>query len=293
MKRNFSKETAARLLCLGLLCRSALPCDAAQLKVLAIGNSFSRPCVESLPPVARALGVDLDIASLYIGGCSLERHWKNIETAETNATFRPYRFDRNTSGRKTAIDGRISIQEALTAAKWDVVTIQQASHESWRAGSYSPWGDRLVEFVRGRAPQARIFVQETWSYTPHDKRLAKWNISQDEMYSRLHAAYAAFAKRNRAAVIPAGTAVQMWRGRLPVKYSPASFGGDVVGGFKPSFDAFHLNPPGEYLQALVWAQTLFEGIDVRTLEYRPECVPAKDTALMREIAAEAAGKSAR
>ena len=140
MKRNFSKETAAGILCLGFLCRSALPCDAAQLKVLAIGSSFSRPCVESLPPVARALGVDLDIASLYIGGCSLERHWKNIETAETNATFRPYRFDRNTSGRKTAIDGRISIQEALTAAKWDVVTIQQASHKSWRAGSYFPLG---------------------------------------------------------------------------------------------------------------------------------------------------------
>lgn len=275
----------AKKLAFWTLCCLALPCAAAPLKVLMVGNSFSRPCVENLPPVARALGVDLDIASLYIGGCSLERHWKNVKTAETNATFRPYRFDRNTSGRKSAVDGRSNIQEALAAARWDVITVQQASHESWRPGTYAPYGDRLVAFLRKRAPQARIFVQETWSYAPYDKRLAKWKISADEMDARLRAAYAAFAARNGLGTIPTGSAVREWRRRLPVVYSPCSFGGDVVGRFEPALDAFHLNPSGEHLQALVWAQTLFEGVDVRKLEYRPDCVTPEKAALMRDIAA--------
>ena len=255
------------------------------LRVLMIGNSFSRPCVESLPPVARALGVELDIASLYIGGCSLERHCKNIETAATNAAFRPYRFDRNECGRKTVIDGRINIQEALAAAKWDVVTVQQVSRESWRPVSYVPWGDRLVAFVRERAPQAKIYVQETWSYTPLDKNLASWKITQDEMFSRLRDSYAAFAARNKLPVIPVGSAVQEWRRRLPVKYAKNSFGGDVVGKMKPKRDTFHLNERGEHLQALVWAQTLFKDADVRKCDWRPDCVTPEEAELMREIAA--------
>ena len=47
-------------------------------KVLMIGNSFSICCLQHLPQVAADRGVDLDLASLYIGGCSLQRHWENV-----------------------------------------------------------------------------------------------------------------------------------------------------------------------------------------------------------------------
>ena len=269
-----------------------------------IGNSFSISCLKHLPKVALACGVDLDLASLYIGGCSMKRHWENIQKAETNSCFRPYRFDLYRNGGESVKKAARNIQEALKSERWDVVTIQQASHESINTDTFSPYGENLVKTIRRHAPQAKIVLQETWSYTPWDKRLAKWKIDQDEMYRRLHAAYGEFASRHGFEVIPMGTAVQEWRKRLPVKYTENSFGGDVAGGggqsprdqFKrdgknawvPNCDVFHLNPRGAYFQALVWAASLFKGVDVSACPYKPADVTDDEAKLMREIAVELA-----
>jgi len=138
-------------------------------------------------------------------------------------------------------------------------------------------------------------VQETWSYTPWDGRLAKWGFGQDEMYAKLHEAYAAFAKPYGFEVIPMGTAVQLWRKRLPVKYTENSFGGDVCGSakfvekdgkWKPKGDVFHLNASGNYLQALVWTAKLF-GADVTTCPYAPANLKGEKADLMKKVAMEA------
>ena len=271
------------------------------LKVLMIGNSFSLSCMSHLPQVAQSLGKPLDVASLYIGGCPMDKHWNNIKAAETNADFRPYKYDRNVCGKNVAKNEARNIPDALAEAKWDIVTVQQASGKSWIAESYSPYGDDLVEYVRRHAPQAKIVVQETWSYTPWDKRLKGWGLTQDEMYEKLRDAYAAFAARHGLAVIPMGAAVQEWRKRLPVKYTENSFGGDVVGGrdkkekerFKRSedgtwvvdSDVCHLSKGGEYLQAIVWAASLFKDADLERITYRPRCVSEQEARLMRNIAA--------
>ena len=266
-------------------------------KVLMIGNSFSISLLHHLPQVAADRGVELDLASLYIGGCTLERHWSNVLSNDVNQTFRPYKFGRNRFGKYT--ETKMNVCDALRLAKWDIVTIQQGSHESWQPKSYHPYGDDLVAKIRELAPQARIYVQETWSYTPWDKRLARWGIDQNQMYAKLHAAYADFAKRHGLEVIPFGTAVERWRRELPVKYTERSFGGDVVGGrgqsdeddFKrdasfnwvPNSDVFHLNEKGEYFQALVWAVKLLDA-DLEELGYRPDFVTEDEVKLMKAIA---------
>lgn len=277
-------------------CSTEKPEEERGTKVLMIGNSFSICLLKHLPQVAADRGVELDLASLYIGGCSLKRHWENVEK-DGDEAFKPYLFGRNRFGSFT--QGKANVCEALRMEKWDIVTIQQASHESWKPESYHPYGDKLIAKIRELAPQAKIYVQETWSYTPWDKRLAKWGVDQDEMYAKLHAAYGAFAKEKELPVIPFGTAVQEWRRRLPVKYAENSFGGDVVGGggqderdhFKrdvsgkwvPNCDVFHLGRRGEYFQALVWARTLF-GVDLKDLKFKPDFVSDSDAKLMREIA---------
>ena len=279
-------------------CQSTDPIDERTTKVLMIGNSFSICLLQHLPQVAADRGVDLDLASLYIGGCSLKRHWENVLKDEHD-DFKPYRFGRNKRGTVTTT--QMNVCEALRMQKWDIVTVQQASHESWKPETYHPYGDKLIAKIRELAPQAKIVVQETWSYTPWDKRLAKWGIDQNEMYAKLHDAYADFAKKHSLEVIPFGTAVQEWRKRLPVKYEENSFGGDVVGGGKqeerdhfkrtlnntwePNCDVFHLGRKGEYFQALVWAAKLFD-VELTELEYRPEYVTEDEAKLMTEIAME-------
>ena len=274
--------------------------DPASLKVLAVGNSFSLSVFREMPLIANAMALDLDLHSLYIGGCSLKRHVQNCGRGN-DPEFRPYAYDRNYRGRMFP-QRKVNLPEILEGKiKFDVITIQQASHESWNPETYHPWGDDLVRLIRRHQPQAKIWVQETWSYTPWDKRLANWGLDQNSMYDRLHAAYAAFAKPYGFKVIPTGTAVQEWRRRLPVEYTDHSFGGDVVGGrfqkpgdrfkrkadntWEPNCDLFHLNEKGEHLQSLVWIAALF-GEDVTACDYRPAAVSESEAKLMREIARE-------
>jgi len=264
-----------------------------KLKVLMIGNSFSISCMREMPRVAYSMGLDLDICSLYIGGCSLKRHCENVARSG-DPEFKPYKLTRAKSiSHWNRSESQINIPEALKLEQWDVVTIQQCSHESWKPKSYEPYGDELIRTIRELAPQARIYVQETWSYTPWDKRLAKWELDQNSMYAKLHVVYRDFAAARGLPIIPMGTAVQNWRTRLPVKYAPDSFGGDVCGsakfepdgngGFIPKGDVFHLNRRGEYLQALVWTATLFN-IDVTKCAFEQHDLSREDAKLMKEVA---------
>ena len=264
--------------------------EKAPLKILMIGNSFSVQMVAHLPPVAKSLGLKADVCSLYIGGCPLSKHWKNV----CAPTSTPYSVTRSIDGvKQKAFKG--NIPAVLKSEKWDIVTIQQASHESWKGESYHPCGDSLVKYIRENAPQAKIVVHETWSYTPWDKRLAKWKINQDEMYAKLHAAYGDFAKQYGFEVIPTGTAVQLVRKELPVKYAENSLGGDVVGSCKfvekdgkwtPKGDVFHMGPHGNYLQALVWTAKLF-GADVTKCTYKPGGMKDERAAFLRQMAMKA------
>ena len=258
------------------------------LRVLMIGNSFSISCMKHIPKVAESLGLKLDITSMYIGGCSLQRHANNILT--DNVDFRPYRIDRNWCGKDYFAectrnadkslcgagfeDLRSSnIPQMLKCGSWDVVTIQQASGYSWRPESYRPCGDLVVKTIRDLAPGAEIVVQQTWSYAVGEKRLSAWGITQDEMYERLRRAYGDFAAAHGFRIIPMGDAVQEWRRRLPVKGTE----GEVVGK-----DLYHLGPAGEYFQALLWTSFLFD-VDVTSCAYRPEYVSAEQAALMKQI----------
>lgn len=276
--------------------------DRGSLKVLTIGNSFSICLLKEMPNVARNLGLKLDLCSMYIGGCSLERHVRNLNAPET----KPYKITWNYASSE---DGSVpflpvlerekngvykgNIPTLLSADRWDVVTVQQASSQSWRAKTYEPVGTELLAAVSRLAPQAKVYVQQTWSYTPWDGRLTKWKIDQHEMYGRLESAYDAFAKAHGLEQILMGKAVQLYRAELPVVYGERS-NNDVCGtddfvekdgAWRHKGDVCHLNPRGNYLQALVWTAKLF-GADVTRVTYLPSCLTDSPDAakLMRDIA---------
>ncbi len=277
------------------------------LKVLMIGNSFSVCVLREMPKVAADMGLGLDLCSMYIGGCTLERHARNIAAADKN----PYAITWNyTSVKKgeepfrpalMTKDGKVSnrsnISKMLAADKWDVVTVQQGSHASWNIDTYEPHGTKIVNEIRRLAPQARIYVQQTWSYTPWDRRLAKWKIDQNEMFVKLEDAYAKFAASHSLPMICMGKAVQRYREEVPGVYTEKT-NDDVcgtsrfvkdktTGKWRPSGDVFHLNRKGEFLQALVWTACLFD-VDVTKSGYVPKCLAKQPerAALMRRIASE-------
>ena len=246
-----------------------------ELKILMIGNSFSICNLKQMPQIAQSMGLKLDLASMYIGGCSLEKHWANIEKANDDS-FNPYlirwsyaslknptnvpfasvlveRYNKNNKKEFYA-----NIPEMLSADKWDIITIQQASHHSCDKASYHPFGDNIVKTIKQFAPDAKIVLQETWSYPPWYKRLKKFGFDQVEMYARLHDAYAEFASMYNLEVIPVGTAAEFCPDRNTLFTKPD----------------FHFNRVGEYLQGLVWTAKLF-GVDVTKCSYRPDWLDEK------------------
>ena len=295
---------------------SAWAAEKKPLRVLMIGNSFSLSVMKELPNIVDAQSeYALDITSMYIGGCSLERHIREYETALRDPRHRPYKIDRYVTGegRLKRVPGNLI--EMLDARKYDIITIQEASPKSLFAEGWTKYGDRLVAIVREKQPQAKIMLHQTWSYRIDSERLKKWKFSQDEMFARVREIYADRARHFDCGIIPMGEAVQLWRKAAPMSFrrvsgaklkeykrpKAPSYKGDVVGRhywkksrksgeFVMLCDSNHLNRDGEYLQGCVWFAALF-GADAEKIAYTPKYLKPAEAALIRRCAAAAvAGK---
>lgn len=152
------------------------------MNILAIGNSFSTDATRYLHRIAKAAGVKLNVVNLYIGGCSLERHYRNMLSGE-----RAYELQYN--GEATGFS--VSLDEALLNREWDVITLQQASHLSTKSETFLPYISALYYYVRKCAPKAKICLHETWAYESGSLRLKDlFGLDRyDEMLADVKRAY--------------------------------------------------------------------------------------------------------
>ncbi len=260
------------------------------IRILTIGNSFSEVMTALLPPVAKSAGVDIEVEDLSIGGCTMERHWGNIvrEAEETGYHYFP--------------EG--TYKAKLASKPWDFVTIQQASHESWRLASYRPYARQLRDFIHQHAPTAEILLQMTWAWRQDDTRYSWPQIqSQENMYNNIVSSYETTAADLGLRVIPAGLAIQTARRTQPkpyIPFNPADYSypdlPDVSNSFNNAVwwnedhtaivgDPAHLNPRGDFLQACVWFGIL-TGHPVAEVTYQPEGVTPEDTEFLKTTAQE-------
>lgn len=286
-------------------------CGAEELKVLMIGNSFSQSVLRDLPNIVKASGKDkLKLAQAMIGGCSMQRHCAEYRKSEAAPAHRPYWTNLNLDNRPK---NKVSLQDLLTADQWDIVTIQQASHESWNPESFR-FAEELIGIIRKHQPKAEIVIQQTWSYRADDPRIMlpkpKWGFDQNGMYERLTDNYRALAKKYGFRIIPTGFAVQIVRGKTVDKFEPCDpavrkalnppdlpkQAGDVVGKFywikrrdgmlHIDSDTIHLNRRGEYLQGCVWYIFLFKRT-AADIKFVPKSISDPDARFLAECAEEA------
>lgn len=134
------------------------------MRILTIGNSFSEDATRYLSQIARAQGVYFEVVNICIGGCSLERHYRNMLDDKKD-----YMLQYN--GANTGFF--ITLREALLSRPWDVVTIQQVSYASFNKDTYFPYITLLVEYIRKCQPKAKLMLQQTWGYEDGSDRLLK------------------------------------------------------------------------------------------------------------------------
>ncbi len=212
------------------------------MNILSIGNSFSEDAQRYLHGIAKCAGTDLTTFNLYIGGCPLSRHYRNMLSGE-----RQYTLQMN--GESTGFP--VSLSEGLLNRDWDVVTLQQASPKSPFYDSYQPYLSALAEYVRECAPKARIFIHQTWAYEDGFDRVGALGFnSRAEMFECVKSSYAKAAEDICAdMIIPSGELLE----------ALTATGVDRV-----HRDGFHAGKGlGRYAIALLWYAVL-TGKDVES-----------------------------
>ena len=208
------------------------------MNILSIGNSFSQDAQRYLHQIARAGGIDVTCVNLYIGGCSLAQHAENLR-ADTKA------YSMELNGVSSGF--YVSIREALESRDWDIVTMQQVSHDSNDYSTYQPYLAELAAYVKQYAPNAEQVLHETWFYEQDSELLCgKMGYKNwEDMYRDIESAYTEAAKSlGNCRIIPSGKALAE----------------AVKAGISVHRDTFHARLGfGRYILGLCWYKTLCDG----------------------------------
>ena len=226
------------------------------IKILAIGNSFSVDGMEYLWHTLRAGGVEeVILGNLAIGGCPVCLHADNVASGAP-----AYLYGKNTDGA-WVWESEQTFSRGLLDEEWDVITLQQASHDSGLPETYARQGE-VTDYVHAhkRNPNAVLYWHMTWAYQQDSNHWAfpRYDCDQAAMYNAILNTVRSEILTNPAygGIIPTGIAIQNLRA-TPV--------GDTV-----TRDGFHMSEShGRYAAALTWAQTLC-GVDPDTVAWLPE-----------------------
>jgi hypothetical protein len=255
---------------------TAKAAEPRTVRLLTVGNSFSANATKYLVELAKAGGHELNHRPIVVGGASFEVHATKAQAHEVDPADKAGLYS----------NGK-SLKEMLSADRWDVVTIQQASIKSHDLETYRPFAQQLSAFIRSHAPQAKLLVHQTWAYRRDDPRFSKpptkpgEPATQEAMYRGLAASYHAIAQELGAGVIPVGDAFFLADADPKWGYQPDT-GFDFKsaqppalpdqkhslhvgwrwqkqkdGTMKLAMDGHHANTAGQYLGGCVWYEVLF------------------------------------
>ncbi|MCI2083144.1 MAG: DUF4886 domain-containing protein [Bacteroidales bacterium] len=239
-----------------------IPQNPDTLRILGIGNSFTDDGMMYLPDLLKAAGIgNVILGRLYIGGCSLERHWK--EYSDSSPAYKYYKSENNCW---VTVSNHATMMQGLEDEHWDIVVLQQQSSKAGIYETFQPWLDELMEVIRMYCPNAGACIawQETWAYAPMSTNpgFVRFDKDQDLMYrSIMNAAKEMLAKTSIKTIIPTGTAIRNLR--MAEKDNPSE-----CDSLEFTRDGYHLNYRlGRYTAACTWFQALIAP-SLRTNVYR-------------------------
>lgn len=171
------------------------------IKVLSVGNSFSVDAMRYLAPVSELENNPMRTLTLYIGGCRLSLHHENMNS-EAKAYEAMYDH---------TLKGFVSMEEAMLADDWSVVTFQQQSSSSADYRTFQPYLNDLSAYARRLCPHAKQIMHQTWAYeTGSNKIHTAGYETYEEMFAPIRASYAqAVSDINADGIIPSGEAMRL------------------------------------------------------------------------------------
>lgn len=239
------------------------------LRVIMLGNSWTRPAVEALPEVAAAAGFD----GQHIRACT-----PGSQKGHADPLFH-------------SPLARSSVFPALETGQWDAMTI------------LSRWNDKPEHFAQWidlgmqANPGMTFYVQTAWAYlskeslkAPHEaqKVIAQLEASLAKQQAEYQANYEALIATypGKVHLIPCGDAVlemvrRYYAGQLP-GYDCLT---QATGGMKGVFlDGGHLGHDLRYLLGYLFYATLYRASPERIQGFAPAGVDPGVDRIMRSVA---------
>lgn len=185
------KKLLVILVCIASLCSlfsTALAEEKAPwekdgvLRIFGIGNSYTEDTMNKIGEVGKYLGIEkIEMAFVYIGGCTVNQHLSNLDGNKANYTL--FTYDPQSGTWPTR--NNVTIREGLAMDDWDFVIIQESAR---LAGGARYMGDarRLANAVHALKPSASLVWNMTWSYpdecTSFSEFAAYYNKDNQFMY---------------------------------------------------------------------------------------------------------------
>lgn len=241
------------------------------MKVLFVGNSFSRDTIQHLGNIAKNVGVsDFRFANLYIGGCSINRHFKNATENLADYTY-SVTTDGSWGEGKSA-----SIADALADGPWDLICIQHGTGDKSRYTAVESYENlpALIAYIRKTYGQSvKIAFNMTWIGEPESPKSPELRDVYGNDQLAMYRALTALTEKTVLPLVdylsPAGTAIQNLRTCLD----------------KPlTRDTYHLSYDlGRFAAGLTFLKTVLD-VPLKDLAWAPEGVSEKELELAKRAA---------
>lgn len=241
------------------------------VRLLTVGNSFSQNATKYLDKIVEADGNVIIHHRCVIGGSGPDQHLDKVAAHEKDPKDKAGLYG---TGK--------SLKQELTAEKWDIITIQQASIKSHDVETYRPGMKELYSYIKKHAPDSEVVIHQTWAYRVDDPRFSgkAEPKTQKAMYDGLSDAYRTIAKEIGIRYIPVGDAFYAadtdpkWGYKPDLKFDMKSAMPPALPDQKHSLhigwrwekaddksvlkmDGHHASPAGEYLGGLVFYEFLY------------------------------------
>lgn len=235
-----------------------------KISVLFIGNSYSDDTIDLSYNVAKSAGFkNIEIATLYYPGCTINQHIDFMNKNEAAYIFRYFKEDGKLNIPTDIGDGvpKSTMLYGIKYKDWDYIILQQGSRESGLPSAYGNV-NVLINYVLANATNknVKLAFNMTWAYRQGsiNRGFANYNNDQQKMYDGIVESVKTqiVPNGNFVKIIPNGTAVQNARTSL-------------IGDNLTRDDADHLTLDfGRYIAAMNFISVI-GGVSVDDISYAP------------------------
>ena len=143
----------------GLIARTTVQVGEQPLRILSIGNSYSRDTFYYLSNLAKLYGERVESAYLMLGSATLRMHARNLAQNAAEYTY----YTSNPLTGEMSGGAVSSIKDAVESRDWDVIMLQQGVMEAGFATTYNADLQFLLDYLADVQPNAKVYWNMTWA----------------------------------------------------------------------------------------------------------------------------------